>query len=284
MAGDPSHRAPWRISGAIAPFIPGTAHALTTVAVGYPFDTVKTRLQVGMHKSAWDCVKSTASREGPLALYRGALMPLASLTVKRPFEFAVWEWFNSHFGGRSRGPFVGGFIAGIVSSLLGCPFNVVKVQMQTHKHDIYRHTFEACGEVWRQKGILGFYRGLHASLIMNVPSTTFYLGAYGSLREALPKSKWSTAFAGAISSLAMWTCLIPLDNVRTNIQSRSFKPDADAVILSWREQFLEIIRARGVLGLWAGWTPAAMRAPIVSALAMLAYEQARSAAATLSNE
>lgn len=268
-------------AGAFAPFLPGAAHALTTVAVGYPFDTVKTRLQVGMHKSAWDCVRATASTEGPFALYRGSLMPLASLSIKRPFEFAVWEWFNSQFGGRARGPFVGGFLAGILSSLIGCPFNVIKVQMQTHTQDVYRRSFEACYEVWRQKGVLGFYRGLNASLIMNVPSTTFYLGAYGSLREILPQSRWSTAFAGAISSLAMWTCLIPLDNVRTNIQSRSFKPDSSTMVLSWREQLLEIVRARGVIGLWAGWTPAAARAPIVSSFAMVAYEQARVLASAL---
>merc|ERR1719236_150945 len=96
-----SSRASWVSGSALAPFIPGAAHAVTSVAVGYPFDTVKTRLQVGMYKSAWDCIRATASREGPLALYRGSLMPLASLCVKRPFEFAVWESFNTHFGGRS---------------------------------------------------------------------------------------------------------------------------------------------------------------------------------------
>lgn len=29
--------------------LPGVAHACTTVGIGYPFDTIKTRLQTGMY-------------------------------------------------------------------------------------------------------------------------------------------------------------------------------------------------------------------------------------------
>eukprot|EP00413_Alexandrium_margalefii_P015166 CAMPEP_0204527266 /NCGR_PEP_ID=MMETSP0661-20131031/8889_1 /ASSEMBLY_ACC=CAM_ASM_000606 /TAXON_ID=109239 /ORGANISM="Alexandrium margalefi, Strain AMGDE01CS-322" /LENGTH=283 /DNA_ID=CAMNT_0051533161 /DNA_START=38 /DNA_END=885 /DNA_ORIENTATION=- len=260
----------------LAPLAPGMAHAVTSVVIGAPFDTVKTRLQVGMHSSAWQCVQSTLRREGPVALYRGALMPMAALSVKRPVEFAAFEWCNSRFGGTSAAPFLGGFTAGCISAFMGCPFSVVKVQMQASSKDVYRHTFHAVADVWRSKGPLGFYRGLGASLIMSVPSTTFYLGVYGVLRERLPASRSSTALAGVVASLSMWTCLLPLDNVRTVIQAKSFKRDEP--ISRWGVQFVEIVRTRGVLGLWAGWTAMAMRAPLVSGCAMLAYEQARSLA------
>lgn len=249
------------------------AHAAASVGIGAPFDTVKTRLQVGMHASPWQCVRSTLALEGPLAFYRGALMPLAALSIKRPFEFAVFEWCSARFGARGGGPFAGGFTAGVIAAVLGCPFSVVKVQMQASRKDVYRHTLQAALDVWRLRGLLGFYRGLGASLIMSVPSTTFYLGVYGALRERLPQSKWNTALAGVAASLSMWTCLLPLDNVRTVIQAKSFRTEAP--VGGWGAQLAEIVRARGVLGLWAGWTAVVIRAPLVSACAMLAYEQAR---------
>mmetsp|Transcript_74342 Transcript_74342/g.205953 ORF Transcript_74342/g.205953 Transcript_74342/m.205953 type:complete len:129 (-) Transcript_74342:74-460(-) len=126
---------------------------------------------------------------------------------------------------------------------------------------------------------------------MSVPSTTFYLGTYGILREALPPSSSSTAAAGMIASLAMWTCLLPLDNVRTRIQARPLSPGAPgslgaapsgAMIAVWRAEFLEVVRGpSGARGLWAGWTAVLLRAPVMSGFSMLAYERARSAAEAL---
>lgn len=262
----------------LATFAPGAAHAVTTVAVGSPFDMVKTRVQVGMYSSPWRCACATVAQEGPLALYRGAWMPMLSLMVKRPFEFAAFEWCSKRFGKKDMGPWVGGFVAGILSACLGCPFNVLKVQMQANRQDVYRHTLEVVSDVWRARGPLGFYRGFSASLIMSVPSTTFYLGAYGYLREALPPSRWNTAFAGMSASLCMWSCLLPLDNVRTVIQAKSFRTENGVV--GWSSQLLEIVRGpRGFWGLWAGWSAVAIRAPVMSAFSMLAYEQVRSTAA-----
>lgn len=259
------------------PLLPGTAHALTTVAVGSPFDIAKTRLQVGMFTSPWECMRSTVLQEGPLALYRGAWMPLASLTFKRPFEFAAFEWCNARLGKRDGGPFVGGFVAGIIAACLGCPFSVMKVQMQANRKDVYRHQLQVFQAIWRSSGPLGFYRGFRASLIMSVPSTTFYLGVYGILREALPSSKGNTAIAGMAASLAMWTIMLPLDNVRTVIQAKSFC--RDEVVAGWLAHFREVVHGpRGLQGLWVGWTAVAMQRPIVSACSMLAYEQARSLA------
>merc|ERR1711948_82560 len=125
-------------------------------------------------------------------------------------------------------------VAGLIAATLGCPFNVLKVQMQASQKDVYRHVFQACGDVWRAEGARGFYRGYGASLAMSVPSTTFYLGAYGWLREALPPSRFNTAVSGMAASLTMWTCLLPLDNVRTNIQAKRFAPGETAV--GWLEQ------------------------------------------------
>jgi len=263
----------------LVPLIPGVAHAVSSISVGFPFDTVKTRMQVGMHETTWKCFVSTVRSEGPTALYRGALMPLTSLVVKRPFEFAAFEWCSKRFGERSKGPFLGGSVAGILSSIMGCPFSVVKIQMQSTRKDLYKSALSVITDVWRSRGPLGFYRGFSASLIMNVPSCTMFMGSYGTLREHLPNylphvgSKWIPALAGMLASVSMWSCLLPLDNVRTVMQAKSFKTDEP--VLQWRSHFMEVIQSRGIRGLYAGLPAVLIRAPIVSACSMVAYEQSR---------
>jgi len=264
----------------LAPFLPGMAHAMATAAVGSPFDTVKTRVQVGMFDSPWKAAYATVRQEGMLALYRGASMPLVAAMAKRPFEFAAFEWCNERFGRKGKGPFIGGAVAGVIASCLGCPFGVVKVQMQSNVKETYRSPLNVMGDILRSRGVLGFYRGFGPSLIMSVPSCTFYLGAYGALREALPPSQWTPALAGMLASFSMWSCLLPLDNVRTNIQAQSFR--SDQAVPSFAAKFVDLVKGpRGLRGLWAGWTAVAARGPIVSACSMLAYEKAREFASTL---
>lgn len=280
--GSASSLSTWSaLAGRIEPllhFAPGAAHAVTTVAVGYPFDTVKTRLQLRLHPGMLSCAKSLISTDGPSALYRGAAMPLFSLVVKRPCEFVFFEWFNSRFSGLTGVSFVGGCFAGVIGAMVGCPFTVVKIQMQAFSSQVHSNTLHAICAVWQQRGFVGFYHGLYASVLMQVPYATVYLGTYGELRERLPKTSWCTAIAGGTASLTTCTLLQPLDTARTLIQARAL--DQQQASLAWGKQVALIVRQHGILGLWAGWGPAALRALPTSSAAMLVYERVRSLAAS----
>jgi len=262
--------------------LPGAAHAVTMVAVGYPFDTVKTRLQLRLHTTMVSCCQELVRNEGPLALYRGAAMPLASLVSKRPFEFAAFEWLNGRFREIFGKNFLGGFaassvagsVAGLLGAFIGCPFSVVKIQMQASGREVHATTCSAILTIWKSTGPLGFYRGLNASMIMQVPFAACYLGTYGKLRDTLPKKPLWTAVAGGAASLATCTMLQPLDTVRTMIQAsatRSVEPKS----LSWWPLVQQVVQERGALALWAGWGPAALRSLPTSAASMLVYEWCR---------
>ncbi|CED82104.1 Mitochondrial carnitine-acylcarnitine carrier protein [Phaffia rhodozyma] len=65
-------------------FLAGTCSGLTKLAVGHPFDTIKTRMQcvpIGTYKGATDCFLTTIRREGPLALYKGASPPAVGWAI-----------------------------------------------------------------------------------------------------------------------------------------------------------------------------------------------------------
>eukprot|EP00928_Gymnodinium_smaydae_P029991 TRINITY_DN22426_c0_g3_i1.p1 TRINITY_DN22426_c0_g3~~TRINITY_DN22426_c0_g3_i1.p1 ORF type:complete len:276 (+),score=41.94 TRINITY_DN22426_c0_g3_i1:73-900(+) len=266
----------WSARRALLPLLPGVAHSVTIIAVGHPFDTLKTRLQLRLHSSMSSCVWHMLQEQGIRGFYRGAAMPLTQLVVKRPFEFAIWEWFNATFRGKAYAPALGGIVAGMTSSVIGCPFSVIKIQLQANSKDVHTGVAEAVTAVWNTRGPLGFYRGFLVSVSKETPFATVYLGTYGNLRETLPKTSWSPAVAGAAASMVTWTILLPLDTLKTVIQARVLQETRSE---SAFRQFKSIVRERGVLGLWAGWAPVAIRSLPSSASAMLAYEWARKLAA-----
>lgn len=271
----------------VAPLLPGAAHSIALLSVGYPFDTVKTRLQLRLNSSMWACTAELVREQGPVALYRGAVMPLATLLVKRPLEFAVFEQFNQSFKGEVYAPLLGGCVAGAISAFAGCPFSVVKIQMQATGKDVHATVYDAGLAVWRARGVRGFYRGLRASLYKDIPFAGLYLGTYGHLREALPEllphlrsengrpSASLSAAAGATSSIATWTLLQPLDTIKTVIQADVLR--GKGTEQSWVHRVADIARAHGFRGLWAGWGPTALRSVPSSACAMVAYEWTRTA-------
>lgn len=62
-------------------FMAGVGSGLTKMAVGHPFDTVKTRLQCsppGVFSGPIDCLRKTLAKEKILALYKGGLAPAIS--------------------------------------------------------------------------------------------------------------------------------------------------------------------------------------------------------------
>mmetsp|Transcript_25844 Transcript_25844/g.65161 ORF Transcript_25844/g.65161 Transcript_25844/m.65161 type:complete len:345 (-) Transcript_25844:216-1250(-) len=207
-------------------FLPGAAHATTSILVGYPFDTVKTRLQTGTlpvrSSSFFNALSRSFRNEGFFYLYRGCGVPLTSLLLKRPIEFAVYESLNES---RPGSYFTNGASAALVGCALGCPFNIVKIRVQNSASTTVR---EALRAVYREAPFgAGFFRGLSLQVGFGVPSASMYLGLYGKFREALlvendglVLSKGSAGgLAGVASSMIMWSVLMPIDTLRTKVQS-----------------------------------------------------------------
>jgi len=243
--------------------LPGVAHAVTTIVVGYPFDVVKTRLQTGKDVNLVASTKKLLSRGN---IYRGCSVPLVSLMIKRPFEFLLFESMSK----KMNSPIVGGLIAGTASAVFGCPFSVIKVKTQlTQKTKVTA----IIRQMYQESGYRSFFQGIVPSIVMGAPAASLYLGAYGSFREKIPVVWWSPAVCGILSSIITWTVLIPVDTVKTNVQGvwRSGKVEVPSVMATIRQ----INRVHGILGFWRGWLASVARAIPSSACAMTAYELVR---------
>ncbi|KAJ2472822.1 hypothetical protein EV174_005779 [Coemansia sp. RSA 2320] len=127
--------------------------AVTGMLVGYPFDSLKTRMQTHYYPSLLACARRSIAEEGVRGLYRGLLPPLLTASAAKSLSFSVFEqtkqWLRRHdpFATRSAplgvpdfqrktvgsvalSAGVSGSISGAVIALLCCPLELIKVQMQ----------------------------------------------------------------------------------------------------------------------------------------------------------
>ncbi|KAK9478405.1 mitochondrial carrier domain-containing protein [Lipomyces japonicus] len=135
--------------------------SLASTFVGFPFDSVKTRMQAYKFRSVLDCVMTTKKMEGVSGFFRGVGAPLFSVSVVRTLSFSIYaqckdtysNLFNKSFWpGYVVDPavataeqkltagtnliralpvyFLSGFTAGGFIALFSCPFEFTKLSTQ----------------------------------------------------------------------------------------------------------------------------------------------------------
>jgi len=129
-------------------FLAGSVGGLAGVVIGYPFDTIRVRLQTqssGVYKSVLDCMLKIIKYEGVVGLYKGLSTPLVATTFLKAITFSSFGFFlnyqqphNSITGNivdsENLVPihkfFIAGVGAGIVNSILSAPVDRAKIVLQ----------------------------------------------------------------------------------------------------------------------------------------------------------
>ncbi|KAJ2766831.1 hypothetical protein IWQ57_004205, partial [Coemansia nantahalensis] len=127
--------------------------AVTGTLVGYPFDSLKTRMQTHHYPSLLVCARRSIAEEGIAGLYRGLLPPLLTASGAKAMSFSVFEktkqWLQRHdphaacdpplglpnfqratVGSVALTAAVAGCASGALIATLCSPLELVKVQMQ----------------------------------------------------------------------------------------------------------------------------------------------------------
>lgn len=143
------------------------------------------------------------------------------------------------------------FIAGCAGGLSCCiplvPCEVIKCRLQTsvssssstcqtNKSSLKIHIMDtayAVRHLYLSEGGMGFYRGLGATLLREVPSIGIYFSVYKGVREYInrferhrdislspdsPPSTLSTLLAGGSAGAVSWAIIYPFDVIKTNAQ------------------------------------------------------------------
>ena len=251
-------------------FFPGAVAGLTTAILGYPFDTIKTRMQIS-NGSTTNILFNMIKNNGISSVYRGVTIPLISNVIKRSYQYYIFEDLKQ----KNINPYLSGSISGISGSLIGCPMHVIKANLQATDKNKYKNASELIKRIYKNEGWKGFYKGFYINLFKDALYGGFYLGNYTLLKNFIPQiiynkeytqvndyqKKFTHFLAGGFSAVFIWGIFIPIDHIETAIQT-------DRGI----DYIINKVKKNNFFILWRGSFPILIRIFPVSAISMLNYE------------
>lgn len=192
------------------------ASSLVSTSVGFPLDTVKTRMQTyKSFTSIGNCVAMTFRHEGVRGFFRGIWAPLLSTSCLRSLNVSIFTaakpyCYDLFYGWRPTAaekgnPFIqnlpvcfaAGLLAGIGVSAFACPFEFTKLYSQiaalAHKNMAPSGsstpspkvtTWGTVKNIVRHEGLLGLYSGYKYQFLRDALGAGVYFAVYESFKWA----------------------------------------------------------------------------------------------------
>lgn len=250
----------------------GVLYGFTSVTVGHPWDTVKTKMQaqrgfenVGMVKT----FSKTFREQGVAGLYRGALSPLLGSMVFRSVQFGAYEATYTYLdneagryplpltGGLQLRVIAGGLCGGIARATIETPLEYIKINRQLQRS-------------WR---IRDLYRGYSITCLRSAALlTTFFIMVDTGKRNAseLFSSPFLGPFVtGGFASTTAWVVIWPLEFIKSQVQGH-YGPEATI----WNRLRAAVVE-RGFFGLYRGLAPGIIRSFVANGASMIVMHYAQ---------
>lgn len=265
----------------------GTA-GMIEVCLMHPLDLVKTRLQIGggHYKGLLDCFGQIIKKEGPLGFYKGILPPILAETPKRATKFATFEQYKRALEPLEQFQFplyarlsLAGLLSGITEAFVICPFEAVKVRLQSEMNVSLAQQKSAAAmarEIIKTNGLgtNGLYLGFGATLWRHGVWNLFYFGLYHNLKALIISTPIQSSqtnsssivgsvplrlglgfIAGSIASIAN----IPFDVAKSRIQGPQPKGKLSRTYITTWQTISLVKREEGLAALYRGLLPKVMR-------------------------
>ncbi|XP_060908351.1 solute carrier family 25 member 47-A [Labrus mixtus] len=226
----------------IADFVSGSFAGACGVAVGYPLDTVKVRIQTQKQfTGVWQCAATTFSKEGVHGFFKGMSLPLTTITMTSSVVFGTYRNCLQCLS-QSRGAcpntkldvFVSGLAAGIAQTSVMSPGDIVKVRLQCQTESKrkganmpklkYNGPVHCLLSIIKEEGFKGLYRGVLPLVLRDGPSYATYFLTYTTICEWLTDSSkkrpdWGgVMLAGGVAGMVGWTIGTPMDVIKARLQ------------------------------------------------------------------
>ena len=251
----------------------GVMYGTTSVAVGHPIDTIKTKMQAQSGFESRGMIRTfltTVQSQGIRGLYRGALPPLFGSGIFRSTQFAVFEasytYLNNPFC-RLEIPFTGGIqvrvlVSGILAStsraVIETPLEYVKVSGQTQQSWKLKHVYTGFGVTWcRTIGLMCTYFILVDSGRRHAP-------------ELFSSSVLGPFLMSGVAATLGWWVVWPLEYMKSQVQGRY--GERETVLRRMRR----VVRERGgFFALYRGLWPGTLRSFIANGTSMIVMQKAQ---------
>ncbi|KAG8256583.1 hypothetical protein J6590_065295 [Homalodisca vitripennis] len=276
------------------PFIYGGLASCTAECGTFPIDTTKTRLQIqgqkidGQHvrlkyRGMTDAFLQIARQEGFRALYSGiypAVIRQATYgTIKFGTYYSLKAWLT---GDRTEDDVVVNVscavVAGIVSSAIANPTDVLKVRMQVLGMQA-QSLVCAAQDLYRHEGVSGLWRGVgptaqRAAVIAAVELPVYDFSKHYFI-PYLGDSVSNHFLSSFLASLGSAVASTPIDVIRTRLMNqRKLKTiQTDKIYNGSMDCFVQTVRHEGFKALYKGFIPTWVRMGPWNIIFFITYEQ-----------
>ena len=274
--------------------VSGVAGGCVNVVVGLPMDTVKVKMQTfpADNPSAIQSFTRTLKTEGVFrGLYAGALPSLMSNVGENAVLFVAYGHCQKlvaramgHESPEHMSPVgnaLSGSSAAVFSSLILCPTEHIKCQLQVRRELSKRDPnlkmvgpVQLTRKILREEGVRGLYAGLKPTWSRELPGYFCFFGGYETTKLLICRltgrkkdelNLFQQLLCGAMAGVTFWTGIFPMDVVKSRIQARGEK---GSVLKVARGVYGEL----GIRGFYNGLTPALLRAFPSTAALLATYE------------
>ena len=180
----------------------GGMAGVTALVLTYPLEFVRCRLTLQkskIYKGIVDCMVQVTRKEGFFVLYRGLWPSIIGVVPYVGVDFAAYETLKQYSPKQADGSVNGlvtllnGAIAGTMAQTISYPMDLVRrrLQVQGFASDIdlgdkhYKGITDAFVRIFREEGIIGFYRGLVPNFIKVVPAISVSFYVYETMKQFL---------------------------------------------------------------------------------------------------
>ncbi|KAL7420952.1 hypothetical protein Q5752_004906 [Cryptotrichosporon argae] len=263
-------------------------------AATYPAEFLKTKAQFasgsgGGSQGIVGILTDTIKKQGVRGLYSGSGALIVGNGLKAGVRFMTYdsikELLRGHDGKLTPArTVVAGLAAGVVEAVVAVtPSETIKTKLIQDAAAVtpkYTNMMNGTIGICRTEGLGGIYRGLAPTASGGICGansavrfTTYAIlqqAALGQLRPASGKLSSTTTFTlGAIAGLVTVYTTMPLDNVKTRMQTVG----AESRYRNTFHCLTSIVRDEGVLRLWGGTTPRLARLMLSGGIVFAVYER-----------
>lgn len=178
----------------------GACAGMTATALTHPLDTVRLRLALPNHpySGALNAASTMVRTEGVISLYKGLLPTLVGIAPYAALNFVTYDMLKKtiYHGDKPQNAVANllmGGASGTIAATICYPLDTIRRRMQM-RGIVYKSQADAFVTIYRQEGMVGFYRGWIANTIKVVPQNAIRFVAYEFFKNwmGVKKSKTDT--------------------------------------------------------------------------------------------
>lgn len=285
----------------VGEFLSGALAGAMTKAVLAPLETIRTRMVVGVgSRYIAGSFLQVVEENGWQGLWAGNTVNMLRIIPTQAIELATFECVKRTVTSANKkwkeegnpkvqvghlsvelpcswiSPVaVGGAAAGIVSTLICHPLEVIKDRLTVNR-EIYPSISIAFRKICKDDGVGGLYAGIFPTLAGMFPYSTCYYFMYETVKSSYCRSKKKKnlnraemILIGAVSGFTASTISFPLEVARKRLMIGKMQGKCPANMVAC---LAEVVREEGLLGLYRGWGASCLKVMPSSGITWMFYE------------